>query len=152
MSLVRFDLTQEMNDLRREVNRAFSGMPLMGAAQVDALERWAPAMDMVERDGALQITLDLPGMKDKDIDVEVRGDELILRGTRTIKREEKGSQWHRIERESGSFERRLQMPAGVDAGAVKAEFDQGVLKVSVPLPKEVEPKARHIAISSGSKS
>lgn len=153
MSLVRFDLTQEMNDLRREVNRAFAGMPLIAPSLPDEgrIERWVPAMDMVERGGFLEITLDLPGMKEQDIDVEVRGDQLLLHGTRTIEREEQGEQWHRFERSSGEFQRRLQLPEGVDPGAVTAAFDQGVLTVKVPVPAEIEPTARHVEITSGSK-
>lgn len=150
MSLVRFDLPQEMDDLRREVNRIFSTMPILGVPFSG--DRWIPALDTVRHNGKLLVTVDLPGLSEKDIDVEVHDDQLFIRGTRHIEREKDGQDWYRLERATGEFERCLQMPEGIDPGKVKASFDKGVLTVTVPVPKRVMPEGRHIEITSGSRS
>lgn len=148
MSLVRFDVSSEVDDLRREVNRMFAGFPhLPFFGQENGMSRWMPPMDTVEEKGKLKIMLDLPGVDEKDVDVEVDGDMLTIRGTRKIEREDTGQQWYRYERSSGSFERCLQMPDGIDAAKVKATFDKGVLTVELPTAKKVAAASKHIAIT-----
>lgn len=157
MSLVRFDVSHEIEDLRREVNRVFAGLPMMapgslfGAALGNGFTRWLPAMDTVQENGKLSVTLDLPGMTEKDVDVEVEGDILTIRGSREIKREKQGQEWYRHERFSGEFERSLHLPEGIDPDRVAAKFDRGVLTVTVPVPKKVVTGSRHIAITTSPK-
>lgn len=148
MSLVRFDLGSEIDDLRREVNRIFAGFPLMTSGYSEGLSRWLPAMDTVEEGGKLNVMIDVPGMAEEDLDVEVSDNVLTIRGKREIKREQKDQRWYRFERSTGNFERSLEMPERIDPDSVHASFDKGVLTVSLPSRKPVS-TGQHIQITSG---
>lgn len=147
MALVRFGFGSDIDDMRREVNRVFSGMPTLGFDLEPAgFERWYPAMDAVEEGDEVKVVLDVPGMREQDIDVQVDGDVLTISGSRQIERAGGDRRWRRFERATGSFERSLQMPGPIDADKVRATFVDGVLTVRLPSSEpQVEP-ARHIAI------
>lgn len=148
MSLVRFDLGSEIDDLRREVNRIFTGFPLMTSGYGESLSRWLPAMDTVEEEGQLKVMIDVPGMAEEDLDVEVADNVLTIRGKRDIKREQKDQRWYRFERSTGTFERSLEMPERIDPSTVHASFDKGVLTISLPSRKPVS-SGQHIQITRG---
>lgn len=148
MALVRFDVGNGVDDIRREVNRVFAGLPHLPFGFEAGLTGWLPAMDTLEEDGTLTIMLDIPGAREEDIDVEVSGDVLTIRGSRSIERETEGQQWHRLERCAGSFERCMQVPDGIDAAKVTASLDAGVLTVMLPAAARQEPATRHIDITS----
>jgi HSP20 family protein len=107
-------------------------------ASID-IQAW-PAVDVSEDEKAVTLRADLPGLEAKDLDVEVSGNVLTIRGSREEeKREEKrGYQYH--ERRSGSFSRAVSLPAYVDAGRVDARYEKGVLTVTVPKVPGKEPK------------
>lgn len=151
MALVRFDLERDMDDLRREVNRVFGALPGMSPFDIGmgATQRWLPAMDTVEEDGELKIALDVPGMTQQDIDVEVVGDLLMIRGERRIERSNDQQQWHRFERATGSFERVVQMPDQIDPESVHATFDNGVLTVTMPAVSKTIASGKRIEITAG---
>jgi HSP20 family protein len=109
--------------------------------------RWVPAVDLVESDGQLVLRADLPGMDRDDIDVEVKDGVLTISGERKYENEDRREGFYRVERSFGRFSRSLRLPRGVDAGAVSAAFDRGVLEVTVPKPSE--PAATKIAIGEG---
>ncbi len=109
--------------------------------------RWVPAMDLTESDGRLVLRADLPGMDREDIDVEVKDGVLTVAGERKYEHEDKREGYHRIERSFGRFSRSLRLPRGVDASAVSATFDRGVLEVTVPKP--AEPGATRIEVGEG---
>lgn len=111
MSLVRFDLGGELDELRREVNQVFSPMSALPSlfSRGVAGPRFLPAMDTYERDGKLCVSMDLPGMDRDDIDVEVQDDVLSVRGSRHIDHESHGDTWYRHERSTGNFERSLRL-------------------------------------------
>lgn len=146
MSLVRYDLTQELDELRREVNRIFAATPARTWMSGESA-RWIPPMDSIVEDDQLVVSMDLPGIDQTDVDVQVDGDVLVVRGERSLDRERSDRDWVRFERAHGSFERRLLLPAGVDPARVSARFDRGVLEVRVPLPAEQEQEATHIQIT-----
>ncbi|HVW47335.1 MAG TPA: Hsp20/alpha crystallin family protein [Solirubrobacterales bacterium] len=106
--------------------------------------RWVPAVDLVERDGQLVLRADLPGMDRDDIDVQVKDGVLTVSGERKYENENKGEGFYRVERSFGRFSRSLRLPRGVDASAVSASFDRGVLEVTVPKPSR--PTATKIEI------
>ena len=83
---------------------------------------------------------ELPGMDPKDIDVAVNGNVLSLRGERKKEDEEKGENFHRIERSYGAFARSIRLPVEVDANKVKASYKDGVLNISLPKAKETSTK------------
>lgn len=104
----------------------------------------APPLDLSETDDAVQVRLDLPGLEAKDIDVQVRDNQLIVTGERKEEREEKGATFHRVERREGKFSRAVLLPCSVNEGKVDAQFRNGVL--TIKLPKNEQAKAKRIEI------
>lgn len=135
--------------MRREVERLF-----------DDFGRWpAPAMpeglltprvDLAETAEGLELTAELPGVAEKDIDLEIEDGVLTLRAEHQAERktDDKDRRWHLVERSHGTYLRRFQLPFRADEEKVKARFENGVLKVHVPRSAEASPKARKIALES----
>jgi HSP20 family protein len=90
---------------------------------------------------------DLPGLSEEDVAIEVRDSTLRISGERKSEREQKERGWYRMERSFGRFSRSLTLPEGVDADAIAAKFDKGVLEVRIPKPEERQP--RRIEIQGG---
>lgn len=125
---------------RREIERAldrawgaFEGARLGAFGGPDAAD-W-PAMDVSEDDKAVTFRLDVPGLGPKDVEIEVSGDVLTVRGTRSEEHSvgaDRGNGRPRRERFTGSFARAVTLPAGVDGAKVEASYDRGVLTVTAP--------------------
>jgi HSP20 family protein len=93
---------------------------------------WSPAIDMVDKKDEIVLRADLPGMSQQDIQVNVEGGMLTIRGTRQGEQEAKEDDYYCCERWSGTFSRTMALPPGVDADKIKATFKNGVLEVHVP--------------------
>jgi HSP20 family protein len=101
---------------------------------------FSPAADLAETDNTYQVRMDIPGLTAADIDVQVRGNQITISGQRKEEKEEKGKTFHRIERKSGKFSRTLTLPANVNESEVAAEYNQGVLTVTLPKSEDAEMK------------
>jgi HSP20 family protein len=112
--------------------------------------RWVPQMDLVEVEDHFVLKADLPGLDDGDVSIEVQDGTLTISGERKAEHESRERGWYRVERSFGSFSRSLTLPDGVDADAISAQFDRGVLEVRVPKPEERKP--RRVQIKAGSRS
>jgi HSP20 family protein len=110
---------------------------------------WVPEIDVFEKDNRLVAKIDLPGMKKEDVKVEVTDGHLAISGERTTEAEEKKENFYRCEREYGSFYRAVPLPDGVKLEDVRANFSDGVLEVSIPLPAKAEAKVRKVEIQEG---
>jgi HSP20 family protein len=108
---------------------------------------WAPRVDFAEQDGKYVLTAELPGIDPKDVDVEVEGNVLTIRGEKKLEREKKEEKMRISERQYGSFERTMTLPPNADPGKVTAKVDQGVLKLEI----EKRPEARGRKIDIGAK-
>ena len=121
--------------LQGEIDRLFDdftrGFPSLGNGGMTNL---MPTMDVSETDKEIEITAELPGLQDKDVQINVADNILSIRGEKKAEKEQKDKNYRLVERSYGSFERSLELPEGVDAGAIKASIDKGVLKVVVPKP------------------
>jgi HSP20 family protein len=102
--------------------------------------KFVPEANVLETEKAVEVTLDLPGMKPEDVKLEVRDGRLCVSGEKREEKEEKGETFHRIERRSGSFLRAIPLPARVDDAKAEAKFAEGVLKVTLPKTTEAMPK------------
>jgi HSP20 family protein len=91
-------------------------------------------MDVSETDKEIEITTELPGLEEKDIQLNMADNVLTIRGEKKNEREEKEKDYHLVERSYGSFVRSVQLPDGVNADNIKAVMSKGVLKVTVPKP------------------
>lgn len=115
-------------------------------------ERWAPQIDVFERDNRLVTKVDLPGLKKEDVTVEVTDGHLSISGERKSETEEEKDNVYRCERSYGRFFRAVPLPDGAKLEDVKATFTDGVLEVSVPLPAKAEAKPRTVRIEEPAKS
>jgi HSP20 family protein len=113
------------------------------------VQRWVPAMDLVEADDHFVLKADLPGLAEGDVAIEVQDNVLTISGSREAEHERNEQGWYRLERSYGSFSRSLTLPDGVDADKVEANFDRGVLEVRVPQPEERKPRRISIGGSNG---
>jgi HSP20 family protein len=146
MALVRWEPVRELSSLQSEMNRVFS---TFFDDNGGSTRRWAPAMDLVERDDHLVLTADLPGLSEDDVRIEVQDNVLTVSGDRKAEHEEKREGYYRMERAYGSFSRSVTLPEGIDADRIDASFDKGVLEVRIPKPEERKP--HRIAIGAGAK-
>jgi HSP20 family protein len=142
---------QGFGALMREVERVFddfarrSPFPFSGA-QSGVLN---PTIDVAETPEAVEITVELPGVQEKDIDVTLSNGVLTIRGEKKVERQEKNKDWHVTERSSGSFVRSVPISFEPDQGAVEAHFDNAVLKIRLPKPRDAVKRATKIPIKTG---
>lgn len=140
-----------MRRMQREMNRVF------GQAGLDASKRgddflstaWIPAAEIAFRDGNLVVSAELPGLTEKDVTVEVNDNFLIIQGERKIEQQEGSGDVRRTERRYGEFYRAIALPEGADAEHARAEFQNGVLKVTIPVP-QAQKNVRQIPVEAGS--
>lgn len=112
------------------------------------LRTWMPPMEGYRKDDKYIVRVDLPGVDPKDLDVHAEGDFLTIKGER--KAEEKGPEYR--ETFYGSFERTVRLPHGVEPKKIAARYENGVLEISVPLPKELVGRTVPIQIEAGGKT
>jgi HSP20 family protein len=109
---------------------------------VDSRRReWMPAIDVVRDNGNLVVRADVPGIKPEEVKIEVEDDILTVSGTHEERREEKDKHFLRRERRYGSFSRSMALPPGVEAKKIKAKTHDGIVEVTIPLPKEAKKEA-----------
>ena len=148
MALVRWEPVRELSSLQNDMNRLFNTFFDTPTAGNGPVRRWIPAMDLVETEDHFVLKADLPGLTEEDVHIDVEGDVLTVSGERKAEHEDKREGYVRVERSYGSFRRSLTLPEGVDADAVRASFDRGVLEISIPKPEQRKP--RRVAIQVGS--
>ena len=130
-----------MFGLRREIDRLFDDT-FFGRGTGAT---WNPAVDIRETPKELRLDIELPGMQEEDIEIEVENGTLTIRGEKSAERKEgEEGRFHLVERTYGSFQRSFQLPQGVDEKQIQADFDKGVLHISIP--KAALPQPRRIQI------
>jgi len=134
-----------MRRMSEEMDRTFG--QFFGETRTGA-GSWYPAIEVAERDNQLQVHAELPGLNPEDVKVEITGDSLIIHGERKSQREHQIGGAYRSERRYGQFYREIALPQGVSADQAKAQFRNGVLEISVPLPQQASGR-REIPISTG---
>ena len=140
-SVERWDPFRGLGDIQTEMNRLFDNW---AGPQAAAGERmWLPAVDVHETKDEFILTLDIPGVTEKDVHISITGDLLTVKGERRFERdggEAAGNTYHRVERLYGKFERSVQLPTMVQTDKVKASYRDGVLTVKLPKAEEVKPR------------
>lgn len=148
--------------LHREIDRLFdnfhplslrrSARPSMFDLDFDwpRQESWsfAPAMDLVEKGKGFEISAELPGLEEKDIEIKVSNGTLVIRGEKSEEKEERDKEYYLSERRYGSFQRAFQMPAGIDTDKIEAKFAKGVLTVSLPKTAEARKQEKKISVKT----
>lgn len=149
-----------LDSLRREIDRLFDdfhpfdrGLPSrifgFGAPRIaDVPWQVAPAMDVVEKDDAYEITAELPGLDEKDVEVKLSNHTLTIRGEKSERKEDRQKDYYLSERRFGSFQRSFRLPEGVDDGRIDASFARGVLTVKLPKTAEAKEAEKTIAVKT----
>ena len=107
---------------------------------------FSPTVNLVETENQFEVTVDLPGLKPEDVYVELKDGDLWISGKRDEEKEEEGKTYHRLERHYGEFRRVLRLPDTISEEGIEANFEDGVLKVTVPKTEEAKPK--HIEVKA----
>lgn len=108
----------------------------------------APAIDLAEKDKEYEITAELPGLDEKDVEIKLSNHSLTIKGEKKEEREEKQKDYYLSERRYGSFHRSFQLPEGVDADKIEATFAKGVLTVRLPKTVEAQKAEKKISIKA----
>jgi HSP20 family protein len=148
MTIVRWEPLRELNSLQSEMNRLFS-TAFDAPSGSSVMRRWVPAMDLVEAGDQFVLRADLPGMSEEDIEIELEEGTLTVSGERKADHEQREEGFYRVERSFGPFSRSLTLPKGIDADAVSASFDRGVLEIRIPKPEARKPRRISIANANG---
>ena len=144
MFLIPYVRRSETPAVSRWFEDFFNDLPFT-TSPAEASEEWIPSVDILEKDGKVILRAEVPGLTEKQIEVKVEGDSLILKGERKMESEEKKENYHRIESTYGSFTRSFRIPETLDTDKISAEYKNGILTVTIPRKPEVKP--REIAVS-----
>jgi HSP20 family protein len=146
-----FELIRRFSD---EMDQAFENFGLWGQGRTQGGTppmMWSPAIEVFQKEGNLIVRAELPGVNKDDVKIQLIDDGLVIQGERKEEHEEKREGFYRSERSYGQFYRRIPLPADINPDQVRAEFNNGVLEVSVPVP-EGEQRRKEIPISADGQS
>jgi HSP20 family protein len=133
-------IRREMEDMFRTFDRGLPSLRV-GAG--------APAINVAETKDAIEVTVEVPGVEEKDISVSLDGNQLVISGEKKEETKKDEKDWHVEERSYGSFYRSMSLPFRPEEGAVEAHLDKGVLHLSIKKPAEVAKSAKTVEIKSG---
>ena len=139
------DLATMQNRINRFVRESYSPE---GPEEALTTTSFAPPVDIYEDEHTIALKMEVPGIDEKDIDVRIENTTLTVHGERKFEKEEKEENFRRVERQYGSFTRSFTLPSSVDTAQVSANYDKGVLKIS--LAKKAEAKPKQIKVNVGS--
>jgi len=144
---------RQMESLHREMDRLFDEMSIKHEhkslfPREMGHELVMPDIDQTEDDKAFYMSIELPGMDEKDVDITLSGCQLTIRGEKKQDEKEEGKDFYRRERTFGSFRRTLELPGEVDESKIEASFRRGVLKIELPRTEEAQSKIKHIAVKA----
>lgn len=147
MAIMRWDPFGEMMRMQRDMDRIFSRMGgSEGRSDASGLA-WMPKIDVKAKGDDIVLKAELPGIDPAEVDIEVTDGVLTIKGERKVEEETAGEDWLIRESSYGTFERSMVLPEGVDAGAIRADYKDGVLEVHVPKALEAaRPKTTRVTI------
>ena len=147
MTIVRYDpLREAMQQMRHQLFHQHCEQPYEETQA--AAGSWSPLVDVFEDNEGITLKVELPEVDAKDVDIQLEGNSLTLRGERKLENVDKQEGYHRVERSYGAFSRRFTLPSTVETGNVTAQSRDGVLRIF--LPKKAETKPRQIKVQADS--
>lgn len=149
MALIRWEPARDMQSIQQEMNRLFNTFFDPTTSNGDR-QGWAPPMDLFERDEHFLLRVDVPGIAEDDIQIELEDNVLTISGERSSVDEQDKDGYHRIERVAGRFARSLTLPDGINPESIQAHLDKGVLELQIPKPEQRKP--RRVAINVGDRT
>ena len=150
MAISRWYPIREVATLQDRVNSLFQDFA--GDNGTVTAASFAPAVDVYENGEKVVLKLDIPGIKEEDLDIRVENQTLSVRGERKFESEEKEENFHRIERRYGSFFRSFSLPTTVDSESIRANYKNGVLTVELPKRAESKPKQVKVNVATNSQN
>lgn len=145
-SITRFEPFRGVSSLQDQINRLFS--EAFDRSEGSSLTPWAPAVDIYETEHELVVKADLPDVKPEDLDVRVEKNILTIRGERKFEKKVDENNYLRVERSYGSFSRSFSLANTVNTEAIKAEYKDGVLTLSIPKREEAKPKQIKVQVGA----
>ena len=145
--LTRWDPFREFTTLQDRMNRLFRDNYGEGQEALST-STFAPPVDVYEDEHNVTLKIEVPGIDEKDIDVQIENNLLTVHGERKFEKEEKEENFRRVERQYGSFTRSFTLPNTVNPEQVQAHYDKGILKIQ--LAKKAEAKPKQIKVNVGS--
>jgi HSP20 family protein len=150
MAIIRWDPFREVLTLQNRLNSLFQDY---GRGQNDndlvSTAAFVPPVDIYEDEHKIVLKLEVPGLKQEDLDIQLENNTLTVKGERKFEKEEKEENFHRIERRYGSFFRSFTVPNTVNPEGVKASYDAGVLRVELEKRAEAKPKQIKVQVGAG---
>lgn len=154
MNLVKWNPIVELEDITNRLNRIFGRAPARSKpvraendSEMFTVADWAPSVDISETDKAYLIKAEIPEVKKEDVKVILQNGMLTIQGERKMEKEEKGKKFHCIERCYGSFSRSFSVPDDADENAVKADFKDGMLNVTLGKSEKAKPRAIEVSVT-----
>jgi len=145
--LTRFRPFGDLASLQRQLDSLFQDFN-RGSDELLTSSSFVPAADIYEDEHNITLKLEVPGIEAKDLDIQFENNTLTVRGERKFEKEEKEENFHRVERRYGSFARSFTLPNTVDSENVEADYDSGVLKITLPKREEAKPKQIKVAVGA----
>jgi len=150
MAIIRWDPFRDLMTLREKMNRLFEEAFITRGEEKELVSgTWTPSVDIYETENALILSAEVPGIVEDDIEIKIENNTLTLHGERKFEKETKEENFHRIERAYGSFHRSFTLPNYIDQDKIKAEHENGILKIT--MPKKTEMKPRKVKVLKASK-
>lgn len=144
MAIVRWDPFRELTQMQSQLGRLMDSM--WGGRE----ETWLPAVDVFDKSDAVVVKAELPGIDPDQVQIEVDENVLTIKGERRFEEEVEDERYYRVERRYGSFQRSLALPQGAKTDEIAADYQDGVLTVTVPKSEAVKPKQIRIGRGGGS--
>ncbi len=151
MAITRFDPFRDVLALQNRMNSIFQDFSRnQGDNELLTTAGFVPPVDIYEDEHRVVLKLEVPGISKEDLDIRVENNTLTVRGERKFEKEEKEENFHRVERRYGSFYRAFTLPNTVNTENVKADYENGVLRVTLEKRAEAKPKQIQVNVGSGS--
>lgn len=150
MTMIKYDPFRDLRNLQDEVNRLFASSFSRNDSNELMRGAWSPSVDIFENKDQIVLEAELPGMKPEDVEISIENNILTLHGERKFEKKDEGDNFHRVERSYGSFTRSFTLPPTVSSENAVAEFENGILRLT--LAKREEAKPRRIEIKANGDS
>ncbi len=150
-SILKSDSDHPIISMQKEMNRMFDSISKSlfntSSFSSETSNAITPKIDVVENEKEIKVTAELPGMEEKDVEVNFSRDTLVIKGEKKAEKEEKKEDYYFMERSYGTFQRAIPVSAGIDRDKVEAQFKNGVLKVTLPKTEEAQKEVRKVEIN-----
>ena len=143
MALIKWNPFDDLLSLQDRMNRLFEESLARTASpdQESPVTAWSPAVDILEEKEEIILRAELPGIALEDVELQIKGDVLVLRGERRFEQETKRENYHRVERAYGTYSRSFKLPSIVDRDQIKAKLKDGILEVKLPKSQKNGPRS-----------